>query len=92
MARHLRIVGVLQGVGYRAAFARKADALNLSGWVRNRMDGSVEAMISGAADALDRMSDWAHHGPTGAQVRAVSVTEVADTVVAANHFEILPTA
>jgi acylphosphatase len=91
LARHLRIVGIVQGVGYRAAFARKADALKLSGWVRNRLDGSVEAMISGAADTLDQMTDWARHGPAGARVSAVSVTEAADTVVPVNQFEILPT-
>jgi acylphosphatase len=91
LARHLRIVGKVQGVGYRAAFARKADTLKLSGWVRNRADGSVESIISGAADALDQMTGWAHHGPVGAQVTAVSVTEIADTAVATEQFKILPT-
>lgn len=91
MAKHLHITGIVQGVGYRAAFARKADSLRLSGWVRNRSDGAVEAIVAGAADALDEMIDWAQRGPAGAQVREVSVIEVADTVVTARHFEILPT-
>lgn len=91
MARHLHIIGIVQGVGYRAAFARKAAALKLSGWVRNRSDGSVEAMVLGTADALDNITDWAQHGPAGAHVHAVSVTEVVDTGVAGGQFEILPT-
>lgn len=91
MAKHLHIVGVVQGVGYRAAFARKADALNLSGWVRNRIDGSVEAVISGTTDMVDRMIDWARQGPPGAQVRAVSVSDVADPDTADGQVAILPT-
>ena len=90
MARHLQITGIVQGVGYRAAFARKADALRLSGWVRNRPDGSVEAAISGAAAALDEMTAWAQVGPTGAQVSKVSITEVDDAEVAGRGFEIYP--
>jgi acylphosphatase len=95
LARHLRIVGIVQGVGFRAAFAKKAESLGLSGWVRNRRDGSVEATVSGPGDALDQISDWAHHGPSGAQVRKVSVAEVADTDLALNldfkRFEIRAT-
>lgn len=91
MDRHLRVVGIVQGVGYRAAFARQADALGLSGWVRNRIDGSVESIISGTPDALDRMTEWARHGPAGAQVTAVSITETAGAETAADRFEILPT-
>jgi acylphosphatase len=86
----LLIVGRVQGVGYRAAFAREATALKLSGWVRNRADGSVEAMVSGAADTLEKMIDWARRGPPAAQVRAVSVTDMADSVAATGQFEIRP--
>ncbi len=91
MTKHLHIIGIVQGVGYRAAFARKADSLRLCGWVRNRADGSVDATVSGPADALDEMIEWARRGPAAAQVREISITEVADPVVAAKHFEILPT-
>lgn len=91
MAKHLRIAGVVQGVGYRAAFATTAHALQLSGWVRNRFDGSVEATVRGPAEALGDIIDWAWHGPSGAQVREVSVTEVADAMAADGRFEILPT-
>jgi len=91
LAKHLHIVGVVQGVGYRAAFARKAAALKLSGWVRNRADGSVEAMVAGATNALDQITDWARRGPADARVHAVSITDAADLIVATGRFEILPT-
>jgi acylphosphatase len=55
MAKHLRIAGIVQGVGYRASFEAQARALGLSGWVRNRRDGSVEAMVSGDAQAIEKM-------------------------------------
>ena len=92
MAKHLRITGRVQGVGYRATFARQALALGLSGWVRNRLDGSVEARVAGDAQALKRIIAWAKHGPAGAQVSSVAVTEIDDGVVTDGEFRILPTA
>jgi acylphosphatase len=91
MAKHLIIVGVVQGVGYRAAFEAQARALELSGWVRNRSDGSVEAMVRGDATALQRIIDWAHSGPAGAQVRKVSIVDSDDALVHDATFERLPT-
>jgi acylphosphatase len=92
MANQLRIAGLVQGIGYRAAFAEQAHALKLSGWVRNRLDGSVEATIAGEAQALQNIIDWAGHGPAGAQVRSVSVVEVDDALVTDGKFHIRPTA
>jgi acylphosphatase len=71
MALHLHITGVVQGVGYRAAFERQARRLGLSGWVRNRHDGTVEAVVDGGAAALVDIEAWAarrrlsisRHGP-----------------------------
>lgn len=82
MAKHLRITGLVQGVGYRATFARQARALGLPGWVRNRQDGSVKATVTGDAQALKRIIAWAEHGPAGARVRCVAVTEVDDGLIA----------
>lgn len=92
MAKHLRISGRVQGVGYRATFARQARSLGLSGWVRNRLDGSVEAQVAGHAQALQRIIGWARHGPAGAQVRSVAVSEIDDGLVTAGEFQILPSA
>lgn len=92
MATHLRITGRVQGIGYRAGFAAQARALKLSGWVRNRLDGSVEARIAGQAQALEHIIAWAEHGPAGAQVHSVAVTEIDDGLVTDCEFQILPTA
>lgn len=70
-ARRLRIHGRVQGVGYRYWFERAADSLGVSGWVRNRSDGTVEAVVSGPADRLDLLIDRAHQGPTAARVSRI---------------------
>jgi acylphosphatase len=71
--RLLRITGIVQGVGYRYSTVREALRLGLSGWVRNRRDGSVEANISGEAEAVAKMIAWCRQGPTGASVDHVAV-------------------
>jgi acylphosphatase len=91
MAKHLRIVGIVQGVGYRASFEAQARALRLSGWVRNRVDGSVEAMVSGEAEALGKIIDWARRGPRAARVDGVSVADVDDALVLQGEFQTIAT-
>lgn len=69
------ISGYVQGVGYRASCQREAQSLSLTGWVRNRWDGSVEALLEGADEAVMRMIDWCRHGPPRAEVTAVEVKD-----------------
>jgi acylphosphatase len=69
----LRITGRVQGVGYRASLMNAALAHGLRGWVRNRRDGSVEAVVHGAAADCDALVAWAHRGPPAARVTAVAV-------------------
>ncbi|MEC3911297.1 acylphosphatase [Sphingobium sp. CR2-8] len=73
MARHLMIHGRVQGVWYRASTVETARGLGLTGWVRNRADGSVEALVEGAADAIDRFIALAHEGPPAAKVDRIDV-------------------
>ena len=65
-AVHVLISGFVQGVGYRAWAERRATALGLSGWVRNRSNGDVEAVFSGPAEAVDAMLAACRQGPRGA--------------------------
>ncbi len=71
--RHLVITGRVQGVWYRAGMAREAQRLGVTGWVRNRADGSVEAMVAGNAEQVAAIMNWARRGPPAAQVEHVAV-------------------
>jgi acylphosphatase len=71
----LRITGEVQGVGYRIWASRTAAGLGLRGWVRNRFDGSVEVLATGAADAISAMVDACRHGPRAARVAAMTVSD-----------------
>ena len=77
-AARLRITGRVQGVGYRAWALQMASRLGLRGWVRNRSDGSVEAVIIGEEDAVDRMMEACREGPYAARVADVAVSDAAD--------------
>jgi len=89
MGKRLLITGLVQGVGYRYAFSDQAQALGLAGWVRNRRDGSVEALVQGDAAALQAIIAWAHRGPPAARVDRVAVTD--DATSASPGFVIHPT-
>lgn len=71
--RLLRITGRVQGVGFRWFLGREAGVLGLQGWVRNRRDGSVEALVWGAPGQVARMIHWAAYGPPAACVEHVAV-------------------
>jgi acylphosphatase len=75
VTRSLRIRGDVQGVGFRMYLQREALARGVAGWVRNRMDGSVEAVLHGRPEAVDAVTQWARHGPPKARVSDVHVSE-----------------
>ena len=78
MATHLIISGRVQGVGYRDSMRAQALRLGLSGWVRNRSDGSVEAMIQGPSEAQQAMLEWVRRGPPLARVENVNTSVAPD--------------
>ncbi|WP_406858416.1 acylphosphatase [Alsobacter sp. KACC 23698] len=92
MTRNVRVVitGRVQGVGYRAWTERHALRRGLSGWVRNRVDGSVEAVFCGDPQAVDDMLLACRHGPRASEVTQVTTFDDAEPV--GGGFVLLPTA
>lgn len=70
---HLVIHGRVQGVFFRDSMRREAQRLAVSGWVRNRSDGAVEAAVRGEAACVDAMVRWARRGPEYSQVERVEI-------------------
>ena len=90
---HLRISGRVQGVGYRDAMHREADRLGVTGWVRNCTDGTVEALVQGAAEAVEAILAWSRRGPAAARVERVDTAlPTAEDRRAYARFERWPTA
>lgn len=73
VAKRCVISGKVQGVWYRAWTVQEAQKLGLTGWVRNRSDGAVEALFAGPAEAVAAMIDLCHTGPRAARVSDVTV-------------------
>ena len=69
--RQIRVSGRVQGVGYRDALHWEAEKRGVTGWVRNRADGSVEALLQGTQEAVDALIAWARSGPPAARVAEV---------------------
>ena len=69
--KRLIIEGRVQGVWFRDSTRREAVSLGLSGWVRNRRDGNVEALIEGPQEAVDQLVSWCRNGPPAATVTRV---------------------
>jgi len=78
-AVHLVVVGRVQGVNYRARALSEATRLGLSGWVRNRFDGTVEAQAEGPKDSVDAFVAWCRRGPPAARVEEVRISTVPPT-------------
>jgi acylphosphatase len=92
---HVTIRGRVQGVGYRAWVEYEVIARDLDGWVRNRRDGSVEAVFAGPGDAVSEMVAACRRGPPSARVDAVQddagTSDLLNLREAGERFSVLPT-
>lgn len=68
---HLIIEGIVQGVFFRAHTREQADRNSVQGWVRNKPDGTVEAVFEGDEEAVKKLIEWCHNGPPEAVVKNV---------------------
>src|SRR3954447_14937183 len=93
--RKIMIQGRVQGVGYRAWVEWEASARGLEGWVRNRRDGSVEALFAGTAEAVAEMTEACRRGPSMARVASVKEEAAQASELnlqrAGERFSVLPT-
>lgn len=74
---HVIVSGDVQGVGYRYTARMVARERAVSGWIRNRPDGTVEAEVEGPPEDVDAMLAWMAEGPPGSRVEAAQVTDLA---------------
>lgn len=91
---HARIGGRVHGVGYRAWTEREARTLGLAGWVRNRSDGTVEAVFAGSADAVAAMAESLNRGPHAARPQGLHIRQCSEADLAPAFgagFIVLPT-
>lgn len=93
--RHVTISGRVQGVGYRYFVEREAQSRDLEGWVRNRRDGSVEAVFAGSVEAVTAMIAACRRGPSSARVQALRDDAASPDMLnlreAGERFSVLPT-
>ncbi len=75
ITKHLVVHGRVQGVNFRESMRMEAQRLGVTGWVRNRHDGTVEAVVHGWPDDVNAILDWARSGPPAARVTRMDVSE-----------------
>jgi acylphosphatase len=89
----VRVTGRVQGVGYRDGLCSEALAQGVTGWVRNRRDGSVEALLQGEPGAVEAVIAWARRGPPAARVTGVAADPApAELLRPYSGFDWLPSA
>ncbi len=84
---HLLIKGEVQGVFYRATAKEIADKLRVTGWIKNKWDGNVEALATGDEESLQKFIEWCRQGPKKAEVTDVIVTKKEETTF--NNFSVI---
>ena len=79
--RHVVVHGFVQGVGFRYAVERTARSRGVTGWVKNRADGAVEAVFEGRPEDVEALIDFCRRGPRGAEVERVDVAAESPEIV-----------
>lgn len=92
VTKHLKIIGRVQGVFFRESMRAQATKLGVSGWVRNRREGWLEAVYHGDPQAVEELVKWASRGPPSASVEHIDVTETGDDSEKYKGFEVRQTA
>jgi acylphosphatase len=93
VTRQIHVKGRVQGVGYRDALRAQAHAMGVCGWVRNRTNGSVEALLQGSPEAVENIIAWARRGPPAARVTELRIEDPAPEFARAySGFERWPSA
>ena len=90
VTRRLTVFGRVQGVGYRDTLRYEAQRRGITGWVRNRRDGSVEALLQGAPELVEQLIAWARRGPPAARVDELRI-DLPDDEPPCSGFERRPT-
>lgn len=90
VTRQIRVSGRVQGVGFRYALCDEAERVGVTGWVRNRTDGTVEAVLQGSAEAVEALLAWTRRGPPGSRVLEVQAKALEQSESFA-RFELKPT-
>jgi len=89
-AKHLEIQGLVQGVRYRDTMVEQATRLQVTGWVRNKKNGFVEAVVQGSEENIQTLLQWCHRGPAHARVDKIVISDQPlDSTI--QHFRRLPT-
>jgi acylphosphatase len=91
VTKRLLVSGLVQGVNYRESMRGEAERLGLAGWVRNRRDGRVEALVQGSVEAVEALIAWARRGPPAARVTGVEVEAAPHASVEQHGFRRLST-
>jgi acylphosphatase len=79
ISRRVVIKGRVQGVMFRASCAQQAHSENVTGYAKNLSDGSVEVLLEGDAEAVEKVLSWCHHGPSSARVDAVEIHTISNS-------------
>ncbi|HKR38488.1 MAG TPA: acylphosphatase [Paraburkholderia sp.] len=87
--QQVKAYGIVQGVGLAGACREPASSLGITGWLLNREDGSIEAMLQGSKEAVDTMCEWIVHGDHDALIQRIEVADLTPPFVRFTRFTVV---